>query len=179
MINSERLTMLPWTDDDIDDLEAMNLEPEVYELLGGPALARSSASALERYQDHFAATGWGVMRVEDHSGQFLGLAGLQVVKPLLPVAPAVEAVWRFRRIAWGHGYASEAIESILWALPADAYFDEVVALIAAANVRSANTASRIGFVKDHEADFMYPDESLTPMLRPHHVYRLSLRQFRP
>ena len=178
MIFTERLTILPWSEDQVKDLEKMNLEPEVYELLGGPDLAKGSVAAVKRYQDDFVAKGWGVMRIEDRFGEFIGLAGLQYANSLLPVAPAVEAVWRFRRTAWGKGYANEAMSSIMRLLPPQANLEEILALIASPNVRSAKTARRIGFMRDSERDFMYPSESIPVALRPHHVYCLSLSRFR-
>lgn len=169
-MKSERLQLRAWAPTDLDDLVGLNSEPEVYELLGGPTLADGSAAALKRYTDHFSREGWGMWRIEDVLGQFVGLAGLQHVRPSLPVAPAVEAVWRFTRSAWGLGYASEAVKIILEALHPSFKFDEVVALIALPNVRSAKTAVRVGFELDQSADFLYPDESLNPTLRPHQVF---------
>jgi len=178
-MKTERLELRAWGPADLNDLVGLNSEPEVYELLGGPSLVAGSASALSRYTCHFSREGWGIWRIEDHLGHCVGLAGLQHVRPVLPVAPAVEAVWRLKRSAWGLGYASEAMKAILETLPLRFESNEVVALIAHRNLRSAKTAVRTGFELDRAADFLYPDESLAPALRPHQVFRYSLNSQRP
>jgi RimJ/RimL family protein N-acetyltransferase len=173
ILPTSRLALRPWKSTDLSSLFEMNSEPEVHELLGGPGLAAHPATALARYQAHFAQYGWGVFVIEHKTEGFIGLAGLQAVRDILPIAPAVEAVWRLRRSAWGQGYVHEAVEAILDSVKERTAFSEIVAIISQPNVRSARTAQRLGFRHDEEADFLYPDPELAPKLRPHRVFRLS------
>jgi RimJ/RimL family protein N-acetyltransferase len=173
ILQTSRLVLRPWKSIDLSPLVEMNSEPEVYELLGGPGLAAHSAAALERYQMNFAEHGWGVFVIEHQTEGFLGLAGLQKVRDILPIAPAVEVVWRLRRSAWGQGYAHEAIDAILDSVRDHTAFSEIIAIISKPNERSARTAQRLGFRHDEEADFLYPDPELAAELRPHKIFRLS------
>ncbi|MBZ9780248.1 GNAT family N-acetyltransferase [Pseudomonas sp. REP124] len=174
VLRSDRLVLRTWTNADLTSLISMNSEPEVNEWLGGPALAKGSAASLDRYRECMAANGWGVLHVADSSGMFLGLAGLQPVRSELPVAPAVEAVWRFRRIAWGAGYASEAMHMVLQECRQKMTGSQILAIISQPNTRSARTATRVGFRHDPNSDFLYPDPALDARLRPHGVFRLDL-----
>ncbi len=174
-LSTPRLRLRPWTADDLQGLTALNADPQVNAWLGGEGLASHTAEALHTMRERLAANGWGVLAVCDVSGQLLGLAGLQPVRPGLPTAPAIEAVWRLRRSAWGQGYAVEAMQAILAAAHADAGLDEVVALVAKPNLRSARTAEALGFRYDPTADFLHPTLQADHPLRLHGVYRKTLR----
>ncbi|SHO64128.1 Protein N-acetyltransferase, RimJ/RimL family [Pseudoxanthobacter soli DSM 19599] len=193
IIETPRLRLRPWTAGDIDRLAALNAEPEVNAWLGGPGLSRHDAAVLARITGHFDENGWGIWLVESRQfergqveggqvesrqfetgdGAFLGLAGLQPVRPTLPLAPATEAVWRLRRAAWGRGYVVEAMTAILTAAVAAGAPADLVALVARPNLRSAATAGRLGFRHDPAADFLHPDLAADHPLRPHRVFRRS------
>lgn len=167
---TSRLRLRPWCSHDLIYLLALNAEPEVHNWLGGPSLLEHSGEALKTMQKRLREQGWGVLLVEDRFGVFLGLAGLQPVRSSLPIAPATEIVWRFRHAAWGHGYACEAATAILdhslnYGAPQD-----IVAIIAASNTRSINTAERIGLRHNADLDFLHPDLDETHPLRLHRIF---------
>ena len=170
-VSTPRLFLRPFAANDLAALTAINADPQVNTWLGGEALAARSAQALQTMQARLDACGWGVLAVCEGEGDLVGLAGLQPVAPGLPVRPCVEAVWRLRRSAWGRGYAQEAMQAILAALPADSGLDEVVALVARPNLRSARTAQALGFRHDPAAGFLHPALDKDHPLRPHEVYR--------
>ncbi len=176
-LDTQRLILRPWRlrhPGDIEDLSALNSEPEVNQWLGGPSSPVRSAEALRLMQERFGASGWGVLRIEDKTGNFLGLAGLQPVRASVPFAPATEAVWRLRRAAWGHGYVVEAMTAIMAsALEAGAPTD-IVAIVAAANLRSRKTAERLGFKYNPARDFLHPDLEDDHLLQPHRVFEGAL-----
>ena len=174
-IPTARLLLRSWQPEDLPALTAINADPQVNTWLGGPDLVHHSAEALQTMRERLDANGWGVFAVCNANGELLGLAGLQPVRSDLPIAPAVEAVWRLRPSAWGQGYVVEAIQAILAALPREAGVDEVVALIAKPNLRSARTAQALGFRYDPAADFLHPALDPDHPLRPHGVYRRRVR----
>jgi RimJ/RimL family protein N-acetyltransferase len=169
-LETTRLRLRPWRDDDLASLFAMNSEPEVNVWVGGSALADRSTQALKLIQSHFEKHGWGILLVEDLGERFLGLTGLQPVRSHLPIAPATEIVWRFRTTAWGKGYASEAATSILTNSASYGTPEDVVAIVAAPNARSARTAEKVGFRRSPALDFLHPDLHDENPLRPHYVF---------
>ena len=175
-LSTSRLRLRSWTAQDLPALTALNADPEVNAWLGGAGLASHSAETLQAMRERLDANGWGVLAVCDLGGDLLGLAGLQPVRPTLPVAPAVEAVWRLRPSAWGQGYVVEAMQAILDSLPPDSALDEIVALIAKPNLRSARTAQALRFQWDPTADFLHPALDADHPLRLHGVYRRPIRR---
>ena len=168
-IETDRLRLRAWAADDLHALTRLNADPEVNCWLGGPVIAERSAEALNRMRAHVQAAGWGVAAVCDKAGVLLGLAGFQPVHPRLPVAPAVEAVWRLQRSAWGQGYIAEAMAALLaHAAPPDR--SAIVCLVAQCNLRSAATAIRLGFTPDPTADFDHPLLDQDDPLRAHRVF---------
>ena len=168
-IETDRLRLRAWAADDLHALTRLNADPEVNRWLGGPAIADRSAEALNRMRTHVRGAGWGVAAVCDKAGALLGLAGFQPVHSCLPAAPAVEAVWRLQRSAWGQGYIAEAMAALLGhAAPPDS--SAVVCLIARCNLRSTATAIRLGFTPDPTADFDHPLLDQDDPLRAHRVF---------
>ncbi len=170
-LSTARLRLRPLALDDLAAITAINADPQVNAWLGGESLASHSGAALKTMRERLAANGWGILAVCDFDGDLLGLAGLQPVRPTLPAAPAVEAVWRLKRAAWGRGYVVEAMQAILAALPADAGLNEILALVAKPNLRSARTAETLDFRYDPAADFLHPTLDAGHPLRLHGVYR--------
>jgi RimJ/RimL family protein N-acetyltransferase len=169
-LRTPRLALRAWRDDDLASLVSMNADPDVNVWLGGPAIAQRSEAAFKLMRERIAMHGWGVLVVEDHAGTFLGMCGLQPVRASLPIAPATEIIWRFRREAWGHGYASEAAVAVLEASSQQGAPGEIVALVAWPDRRSASTAQRIGFRHDPARDFLHPDLDINHPLRAHRVF---------
>jgi RimJ/RimL family protein N-acetyltransferase len=172
-LDTQRLVLRPWRlqhPGDLDDLTALNSEPAVNEWLGGPSLPVRAAEALRLMQERFGASGWGVLRLEDKAGNFLGLAGLQPVRASVPFAPATEAVWRLRHAAWGHAYVVEAMTAIMAAAQEAGAPTDIVAIVATANARSLRTAERLGFKHNPARDFLHPDLENGHLLRPHRVF---------
>ena len=175
-LSTPRLLLRPWTPQDLPALTALNADLQVNAWLGGESLAGHSAEALLTMRERLDANGWGVLAMCDLQGELLGLAGLQPVRSTLPIALAIEAVWRLRPAAWRRGYVVEAMQAILAALPPDAGLDEIVALIAKPNLRSAKTAQALGFRYDPAADFMHPALDVDHPLRLHGVYRRPIQR---
>ena len=176
-LDTQRLVLRPWRlqhPGDIENLSALNSEPEVNRWLGGPSSPVRSAEALRLMQERFGARGWGVLRVEDKAGNFLGLAGLQPVRASVPFAPATEAVWRLRHAAWGHGYVVEAMTAIMAAAQKAGAPSDIVAIVATANLRSRRTAERLGFKHNPARDFLHPDLEDGHLLEPHRVFERAL-----
>ncbi|MCZ4330185.1 GNAT family N-acetyltransferase [Castellaniella denitrificans] len=170
-IASSRLALRPWQVPDLDDLLALNRDPRVSRWLGGSSLADASETALVRYRTQFQSNGYGVFHISDRAGHFLGLAGVQPVRQGLPTFPGTEVVWRFRSDCWGRGYAFEAMTAILAGMPSHAPKD-LIAAISRPNLRSAKLAERLGFCHHPEDDYLYPDDGIDAVLRPHRVFRL-------
>ena len=181
MIETARLRLRDYREDDREAFAALNADPAVGRWLGGVLDRKASDYMFERLHAHIAALGFGFWAVERKADQrFLGLVGLQTIPPdsPLPVAPAIEIGWRLTPDAWGRGYASEAAcAALAWAF-AHLEMDEVVGLTAAENRRSQAVMRRIGMIRAPSRDFDHPDLALDDPLLAHVVWVARRTQWR-
>lgn len=171
MIETERLHVRSWRDDDRAPFHALNSDPEVMATLG-PLMTRAESDALvDRLAASEVARGctfWAVERRSD--GAFLGFCGVRWNDQELPIHGALEAGWRMIRAAWGQGYAREAAAASLeWGWQhTDA--DRIVAITSTGNHRSWGLMERLGMVRDPDGDFEHPRVPDGSPLKSHITY---------
>ena len=171
MIQTERLILRAYREEDRADFAALNGDPQVGAWLGGPLDRAGSDALLDRLNAHIAEHGWGAWAVERRSdGRLIGMTGLDPVNEALPVGPAIELEWRFIPQAWGLGYASEAARAVLaWAFE-NLGQDEFIAFTADTNLASQGVMRKIGMIADPSRDFDHPRLAPDHPLNRHVVY---------
>lgn len=172
MIETERLILRGYREEDREPFAALNGDPRVRQWLGGTSDRAASDAMLDRINLHIAEHGWGLWALErkaDH--RLIGFTGLAEVKAgALPVGPAVEMGWRLSPDAWGGGFATEAAQAALaWGL-AHIDTDEIIAFTAATNLKSQAVMTRIGMKADPSRDFDHPRLAPDDPLLRHVVY---------
>lgn len=179
-IETERLILRPWRENDFDAFAAMAADPKVMEfLLPLPDRAASDANA-ERLKTHIEEHGFGFWAMELRGlAPFIGFTGLLPLKPDAPYAPAVEIGWRLARPHWGKGYAVEAAKASLKYGFDELGLKEIVALTVPANIRSQQVMRRIGMVRNEADDFDHPGVPDGHPLKRHVLYRIGRETFRP
>jgi len=161
MIETERLILRPWREDDLDALARMCGDPEVMVDYPAPQTRNECAERLLRYQTTFRQYGYTRWLLEARDDRrFIGYTGIQPVFADHPLRnrssdkPTVEIGWRLVRSAWGQGLASEAARASL----ADGFsrhrFREVLSYTTPQNARSQAVMRRIGLVRAAEKDFV-------------------------
>jgi RimJ/RimL family protein N-acetyltransferase len=173
MLETERLRLRGWRDEDASAYAELHGDPHVAYWLGGRMSYEQALESLGRNKRAIEEQGWGLFAVErKEDGALLGVAGLAVVEPPIPVAPAVEASWRLSPAAWRRGYCTEAMRAVL----ADAFGrgeTEIVSFTAESNKRSRGVMERLGFQRDPASDFDHPRLAADHSLSRHVVYRLK------
>ncbi|MEU7836489.1 GNAT family N-acetyltransferase [Nonomuraea sp. NPDC049129] len=176
-METERLIMRRWRDDDREPFAAMNADAEVMEHF--PALLTRSESDgfVDRIEAGFEAHGYGLWALEVRtSGEFIGFTGLVLQTFEAPFTPAVEVGWRLAKAAWGHGYAIEAArEAVRYGFDV-AGLDEIVSITTVGNTRSRKVMERLGMTRDIADDFYHPRVAADSPQRPHVLYRLRRGQ---
>ena len=169
MIETERLILRAFRDEDREAFAAINGDPRVGDWLGGVIDRAASDLMLDRINTHIDDKGWGLWAVERKSDQqMIGFIGLSTVKAgALPVGPAIEIGWRLAHDAWGGGFATEGAQAALaWGF---AHIDtaEIIAFTGAANLASQAVMRRIGMTADPARDFDHPRLPEDSPLRRH------------
>lgn len=160
MIETARLRLRAWRDDDREQLVAMCADPEVMWDYGGPLARADSEAKLARYVAAFAADGFTRWLVESHTSEFLGYVGALLHGREHALGYHVDIGWRLIRRAWGHGYASEAARAALADVFGRSGLREVLAYTGPDNTRSRAVMARLGLRRDSSRDFTTHDARL-------------------
>ena len=106
-LETRRLRLRAWREDDLEPLARLNADPRVmHHMARGPMSSEETRKQLSRFVGHWEEHGFGLWAIEDRkTGAFLGRAGLSyhVVWPDDP-----EVGWFLDPAAWGRGLATEA-----------------------------------------------------------------------
>ncbi len=150
VLRTERLTMRPFVEADLDEYAAMMAEPEVVRFFSHGPLSRPDAwRSMASFLGHEQLRGWTNHAVVDKaSGRLLGRCGLWRPEGW----PGTEVGWMLARSAWGHGYATEAAAAWRdWAF-AHLELDQLVSIIHRDNTASIRVAQRIGHRYLHDLE---------------------------
>ncbi|WP_223528254.1 GNAT family N-acetyltransferase [Pseudomonas sp. GL-R-19] len=177
-LESARLLLRQWRDEDLADFAAMCADPQVMRYFPATLSRLESASLIGRIRGHFAEHGYGLWALQrKDSGQFIGFTGLSVVGFDAPFTPATEIGWRLAREHWGLGYASEAAWTALRCGFDRLPLKEVVAFTTHTNLPSEKVMQAIGMHNDPADDFDHPQLEADHPLRRHVLYRISREQW--
>jgi RimJ/RimL family protein N-acetyltransferase len=174
-LETGRLILRSWQDNDRVPFAAMSADAEVMEYLDGVTDAAASDALIDRLRGEEQAHGFTMWAVEQKDGgAFLGFCGLRRGgHPGTGVEDELEIGWRLARRAWGQGFAREAAEASLawgWGNRADR---RIVAWTVQANTASWGLMLRLGMEHRPDLDFDHPRFAAGHPLRRHIVYTIA------
>ncbi|HEX3432147.1 MAG TPA: GNAT family N-acetyltransferase [Rhizomicrobium sp.] len=175
MIETERLLLRPWREEDVAEFARVTNTPAVMEFLGGVKEPEAFRGSFERVSASQVKNGFCFWIVERRSdGALLGFCGLKLGNTP-PIVGEIEIGWRLREDAWGQGYAREAATATLdWAWR-NLDCDRVVAITAAGNKRSWGLMERLGMQRLRDMDFEHPDVPAGNKAKAHITYAIERR----
>lgn len=152
-LDTERLRLRAFLEDDLDAFAAMSTDPEVMRYIGAGEVMDRHASwrTMAVFNGHWSLRGigmWAVQRLSD--GAFLGRVGLH--HP--PYWPALECGWVLARDAWGQSYAREAAAAALAFARGTRPGERLVSYIRPGNQRSVNVALALGAALEGSSDLL-------------------------
>ena len=180
-LETERLLLRRFTEEDAGRLLALDADPEVMRYIGPFALPD-----LQAYRDLLTRRwvpyyelhpGWGFWAAVERGGDFLGWFHL---RPALDYRFAKEAGYRsgdvdlgyrFLRRAWGRGFATEGSRALVGKAFAQGA-DRVVAVALSANLASRRVLEKAGLKREQVITLPGFDE-------PAEVYSLSREDYSP
>lgn len=152
VLQTGRLVLRGFAEDDLDDYARISGDERVYRWLGGKGLTRDEAwRSMATHLGHWAIRGYGQWALEDReSGSFVGRAGLWQPEGW----PGLEIGWTIDPAWWRRGYASEAGRAALtWAFD-DLGADEVISITLPDNAASRGVMDKLGLSFDRSQQLL-------------------------
>ncbi len=172
-IETARLILRPWSQDDVVEIERVTNTPEVMEHMGGVAAPDAFVAMVERIMTGQREQGFSFWIVERRSDRaLLGFCGFKR-GTVNPIMGEMEIGWRFRQDAWGQGYAREAAQACLdWAW-ANVDCERIFAITVLGNAPSWGLMRRLGMTRREDMDFNHPNFAPEHPLAPHITYEIA------
>jgi RimJ/RimL family protein N-acetyltransferase len=144
VLETERLILRGWREDDLDAYAALMADPEVMRFLGGPSARGDAWRSMASIIGHWSLRGFGLWAVErKRDGVLIGRVGVQYPEGW----PSTEIAWTLGRPYWGQGYATEAaIASLDFGFKATT-LPKLISLIDPENHASRRVAERLAYTK--------------------------------
>jgi RimJ/RimL family protein N-acetyltransferase len=174
MIETERLLLRYWNEEDREPFAGINADPVVMEYFPAQLTRQESDALMNRCKGAIEVRGWGLLAAELRSeSRFIGLIGLSHPGFHAHFTPCVEIGWRLSRDVWGQGLATEGAQAVLRYAFHRIGLREVVSLTAEINLRSRRVMEKIGMRYNPADDFNHPNMIQGHRLRRHVLYRIS------
>ena len=143
MLETERLRLRPFREDDRDTVARWNADPVLTRHLAGVQTRAQSDEAFDRWQRHWADHNFGLLAVEwSKTGELIGRSGPQYHRAW-PTDP--EVGWALDPRWWGRGIATEAGRaSIDWVF-GELGFARAVSITTEENTASRRVMAKLGF----------------------------------
>lgn len=174
VIQTERLILRQWCDQDIDPYRKLNADPKVMEFFPNTWSQEASDISLKSARNHIEKYGWGKWAVSLlKTGEFIGRIGLEDVDFQASFSPNIELGYRIAYKYWGNGYAVEGAKAALEHGFRQLNLEEIVAFTPMQNMRSQIVMQRIGMHHSPKDDFDHPKLPKEHRLSKHVLYRLN------
>lgn len=171
MVETERLILRPFRDDDLAAYAAIMADPEVAGPLGGVLTPGEAQARMARNMAESSRSGLGRFALVRRSeGDLIGYCGFMPIADELPLGPGLEIGWGLARHAWGQGFATEAAIAAIAHAFARTDAAELFGFTTETNRRSQAVMARAGFARRPELDFDHPNVPAGSPLRRHLVF---------
>ncbi|GII99097.1 RimJ/RimL family protein N-acetyltransferase [Sediminihabitans luteus] len=144
--DTARLRLREMTRADVDAMAALLGDPQVMAHYPAPKTRDEARAWIDWNLTNYAEHGYGLWIVETRAGEFVGDCGLTWQR--VDGVRRLEVGYHVRRELQGRGYASEAAAACRDLARDVIGADELVAIIAPANVASRRVAEKIGMTRE-------------------------------
>jgi ribosomal-protein-alanine N-acetyltransferase len=173
VLQTERLILRPWRDEDLAPFAALNADPRVREHFPSCLTRAESDASAQKIRASFDARGYGLWAAEEKGGApFIGFIGIAEPAFTAHFTPCVEIGWRLAHAAWGRGYATEGARAALAFAFERLGLAEIISMTTPANVRSRRVMEKLGMRRDPADDFDHPNLAPGSPHRRHVLYRI-------
>ncbi len=173
IIETERLILRHWRDNDLQPLLEINQDPKVMEHFPATKTLEETQAFINGNIALYKDVGYCFYATElKHTQELIGFVGICPVYEL-SCAPAIEIGWRLGAKFWGKGYATEAATAVIVHAFNNLGINELVSFTASTNKQSERLMQRLEFIRSEVDDFDHPKIEVGHPLRRHILYRLK------
>ena len=175
-IETPKLCLRQWRDEDLPLFAKMNANPRVREFFPSLLNREESDASVARFRQSYEQDGFCFFAAElRKTSRFIGFIGMERMPFPLPRVSqdTVEIGWRLTPEVWGQGLATEGARAVLQFAFVQAQLAEVAAFTVPANLPSRRVMEKIGMSRDPEDDFDHPKLPDRHPLRRHVFYRID------
>lgn len=177
-MQTERLILRPWRQEDLEPFAQLNADHRVMEFFPGVLTREQSDQLVRRIQSHHQSNGFGPWAVSVPGvADFIGFIGLFQVPFEANFTPAVEVGWRLAYDFWNQGYATEGACAALKYGFETLHLPEIVSFTAVQNTKSQKVMQKIGMTHHPEKDFDHPRLEEGHWLRRHVLYQITRNEW--
>lgn len=176
MIETDRLLLTQWQEDDRGHFHAMNSDKDIMTFFPYRKTREQSDALFTTNAENLAASGLGfrALRLRS-SGTFIGMIGLlrTDLEPFIP-KDTVEIGWRILPTYQNNGFASEAAAALLDFGFKTMRLKKIVAFAVETNEPSIKVMQKIGMTARPDQSFLHPRVPDTHrQLQPHVIYEIK------
>lgn len=177
-LETSRLRLRNWHDEDLEPLARMCADPEVMRYCSALMSRDDCAALMVRSRLHFVRHRFGLWALErKDSKAFIGYCGLASCSLPSPT-PALELLWAVACDQWGQGLVHEAAQAVLDCAFGELGLPEVVACAAQINEPARQLLEGLGMRAEHASSFGHPDLAPEHPLHLQVLYRLQRDDWR-
>ena len=171
-LQTSRLILRNWKQNDIEPFAILNSDPRVCEFLPNVLSKEETLTSVIKIQSHFKKHAFGLFAVELISTKtFIGFVGLKYFSFDSHFTPSVELAWRLSWKNWGQGPATEAAQKVTQYGFETLGLPEILAITAKNNQRSRRVMEKLGMFTNEDENFLHPQLEYSHPLAEHVLYR--------
>jgi RimJ/RimL family protein N-acetyltransferase len=153
-LETARLLLRPWRQEDLDPYARICADPEVTRYVTGPLSRQESEEQVSRFVRHWEERGFGLWAVEYRaSGAFIGFIGLLHQHDWPIGEDKTEVGWRLDRAFWGQGLATEGAQTSVRYGFEQLGLERIISIINPKNLASRRVAEKAGLTLRGELCF--------------------------
>ena len=152
VIQTGRLILRPLQTPDLELVALLNADPEVRRFIGRPLTREESDLGMAERMSQVNSTGLGPRAIVSlETRRLIGWCGVQEFAD----TSEPELFYGLDRLAWGHGYATEAAAALVDMTFGESDAAAIVAIVESVNRGSTRVLSRLGF--EPRGEYSHPD----------------------
>jgi RimJ/RimL family protein N-acetyltransferase len=149
---TERLIAERLREDDLADLVALHLDPEVSRYIGGTRTPEATKQYLAVAMTHWEQHGFGLWALRTRAGEFAGRAGIR--NAVVDGAQEFEILYTVTREFWGRGFASEIAAALTGIARSQLQLPSLIGFVVVGNDASCRVLEKCGFTSERTMLFL-------------------------